>query len=646
MSRCKIEAIVQLRSDTIIYSGHSIPGGEDISLRLDSYGNPYLPGSTLKGLLRESMQDLLVWQRSEDEALLTKLFGEAGRDTDDMRRLEFGMLHLAQIENPTIRRTFTALTEDRTPKEASLRIASCLRRGQSLHGDVYCAEGDAQLVCQALQSIKWIGLHRNRGFGRVAISTKIRSIEALKAIERAACIHYRLRLETPLTVGEQHGSKSPAERKNYMETRKYIPGSTIRGRVLSQLAASDPEWFSAHRQTLLGQKLRFLNALPAVGGQPSLPTPLGFYEDKAQTRFYSVLKEDVVPGDKRAKLGAFCRIDPKEPSRLLHASPRTTGTLRILRTGDKQVFTTRTIAEGTEFDGYILLDDPSLAQKVTETLCGSLTLGANRFAGSGLCRVTVLEAVDAPHWTELRAAPDTTLYLMLLSPTALCKNGELCGMDETLLAEQLGVSSVEILRCATAVTEVQGYNRTLGVYLPTVPMYVAGSVFCLRCSEVPSADALRALERTGLGMRRNEGFGQVLFLKDYDALCKHSKVDPAKAEQQQTAAELRRARAKWLLANANALPDGLSASQIGSIQQLCEQQACTGAALIDEYLAGKAQTPKQREAFEAMQKLLHSVLDTPLEQTLGCPAPNDSPAKRMELLIDLMNLSRKGRENT
>ena len=36
-----------LRSDAMFSSGHSTPGGEDIALRVDQDGMPFLPGATL-----------------------------------------------------------------------------------------------------------------------------------------------------------------------------------------------------------------------------------------------------------------------------------------------------------------------------------------------------------------------------------------------------------------------------------------------------------------------------------------------------------------------------------------------------------------------------------------------------------------------
>src|SRR5699024_7653256 len=87
---------MELLSDTIFGSGFSIPGGEDIAVCRDAAGYPYLKGSTLKGLLRESLENYLVWTGG-DEAELNALLGESGwSGTDDGRRIHLTELTLNQ----------------------------------------------------------------------------------------------------------------------------------------------------------------------------------------------------------------------------------------------------------------------------------------------------------------------------------------------------------------------------------------------------------------------------------------------------------------------------------------------------------------------------------------------------------------------
>ena len=73
MSRqVELQVRLELLSDTIFGSGHSIPGGEDIAVCQDENGYPYLKGTTFKGLLRESMHDLLEWSGGPTDTVARK----------------------------------------------------------------------------------------------------------------------------------------------------------------------------------------------------------------------------------------------------------------------------------------------------------------------------------------------------------------------------------------------------------------------------------------------------------------------------------------------------------------------------------------------------------------------------------------------
>ena len=90
--------------------------------------------------------------------------------------------------------------------------------------------------------------------------------------------------------------------------------------------------------------------------------------------------------------------------------------------------------------------------------------------------------------------------------------GEPCALSEDILSEKLGVP-VTIAACSTALKEFSGFNRTWQCRLQHQLMYDRGSLFRLHCDTPPSREAVEGLQRTGLGVRRAEGFGQVLFLR-------------------------------------------------------------------------------------------------------------------------------------
>lgn len=654
MASCCLQLRMELCSDTIFGSGGSVPGGEDIALRLTPEGRPLLPGATLKGLLRESVANLLAWTGAADgDATLAALFGAAGwHGTADDRRLRFGDLLPATDAEPEslfTMRSFTAL-ENGLAKEGTLRTAACLRAGQAFTGLLFCDEGDLPLLQYALRGIKWAGMLRSRGFGRVKLTAARRAEPApAPAVAPSRWLHYRLRLLTPLSVPWLARSGAPGEPLNDLQTRRLLPGSAVRGLVASTLAAARPAEFAAHKRALLGQQTRFLDALPLAGDRPVLPAPMGFYRDKAGTRFYSVLTRPVVPGDKRAGLGAFCRI---EGDTLTPFTPGIEHATRIRRGRDKQIFTVDRLAAGTVLDGYIQLADPALAPLVAAAFPAWMTLGADRYAGSGLCERLVVEGTDAPAWTALGYRPGDavpeTLYMMLVTPTVMRRRGEPCGLDTDALARALGVERVTVESCATSLGQHTGYNRQWGCGQPVYPTYERGSVFRLVCTPAPTAEALDALQQTGLGAARGEGYGQVLFLRRYAELTLAATSAETPAPCDTAADRLRRARCRWLLETP--LPAGTSASQLGSLQALCE--AGDGNA-VRTFLQHNAQ---ERGAFHgatftALRRRVEALLDQPLYATLtegglspelrpgDCP---DGEQAVLQLLCDWLDLSRKG----
>lgn len=54
---------IKLLSDAIFGSGKSIPGGEDIGVLHDTYGFPYIGGSSVKGCSAKRLKTILYGQR-------------------------------------------------------------------------------------------------------------------------------------------------------------------------------------------------------------------------------------------------------------------------------------------------------------------------------------------------------------------------------------------------------------------------------------------------------------------------------------------------------------------------------------------------------------------------------------------------------
>lgn len=650
---------VTLQSDAVFGSGYSIPGGEDIAVKTDDKGYPYLSGTTFRGLLREELANWLEWEETpEPEAVVAALFG----GEDDWfgrlshRRVSVSSFHLSAFPPDSgdcfAQRVFTAI-DCGTVKEGTLRLAACIRRGLVFQGTVDCAEEDATLLENALRCIKWIGTGRSRGFGQV----DVRVVEWVQAPQAAVplpsgngpCLRYALTLREPVRITDISSSHD-----TYQETRNYIPASTIRGAVLNGIAQADPIWFERNKRTLM-KKIRFTNAvLNGKESLPAIPTPKGFYEDKLGRVFYHfLLEKDVKPETKRAALGRFSVLDSPR-GQIRSWTPKqgedTRLNLAMQRLGGEHpggMFRSGWLAEGQRAEGMIILENPGdgeQVQKILSALGASIRLGAGRHTGFGLCDVELLGQTSRPvegaaYGYQAGDEIPSDLFMLLLSPLGLQDPyGEPCGLSKEMLTELLGVPVTDLL-CATSTTEIHGFNRTYGARLPARVMYDSGCTFRITCEEPPDWQRLLSLELKGIGIRREEGFGRVLFLKGFHRIKERPK-ESGRGTSGREGAQNRRQRAKWLMEQVDqkCIPEGLSKSQIGTLQgklqELRYRPQSAREELLDWFARGTEKEPRTARNYKKMQGYIETVLDD-----AGVPAQGIS--QRFQLLADLFDLARK-----
>lgn len=663
-----------LLSDAIFGSGMSIPGGEDIAVKTDEQGAPYLSGSTFKGLLRESVENWLDWEQNPDSAaIVSALFGASENERENWmgspnsRRVFVSPLTLAPGQNRADllrQRTFTSIDPNSgTVKKGSLRVASCVRMGTVFQGTISCAAEDRTLVESALRCIKSLGTSRTRGFGQVCFALGDEVQTAAPAVQGTGrALRCTLELLEGVRVTDLNESHN-----TFLESRRWIPASALRGAVLGRLARRDPAWFEENKAVLL-REVFFCDLIPGGSGEkPAIPVPMGFYEDKLGENFYSLcVRGDVIPGTKRAKLGSFCTLEEQGDKRIIRDwSPRLGAETRIhldmQNSGEDKpggLFQTGHLLPGQSAVGRICFSDKcsqALRNRVAEALCdgdGTLRLGANTHSGFGLCRVTELRwAEETPEaaaygFRDCETIPKT-LYLLLLSPLMLLdESGDPRAVDCALLETLLGVKVKELL-CSTSVGQQHGFNRTMGTRLPVRCFYQRGCVFRIDCEVPPALERIRALERSGLGQCREEGWGRVLFLREMARIEGHCAQSSGSAGTEKIAEAVRRsARAQWLLDpdNIKKMKGRLSPSQLGSVQELLVRAAAEPEPehaediLKERFQHLKDKNPAERDKYRPIEGFIDQVRSgEALPETMGLRTERE----RLELLIDLIKVSRK-----
>lgn len=158
-------------------SGLSRGADTDALVIKDKNNLPFVPGKTIKGLMREAAEDYIYLAGEKDkEDLFKTLFGETGNRSET----HFGNAVLSKAEEnwiisnkaqkhlySTIART--AIGEDGIAKEHSLRSME-VTVPCTLHGEIVNApEGAVVLLKQAVGMIKNLGSNRYHGLGRCIV---------------------------------------------------------------------------------------------------------------------------------------------------------------------------------------------------------------------------------------------------------------------------------------------------------------------------------------------------------------------------------------------------------------------------------------------------------------------------------------------
>lgn len=339
----------------------------------------------------------------------------------------------------------------------------------------------------------------------------------------AEYIKYLIRNKEPLRIADDSTSQS-----GQTTTLRYIPGTTIRGWVINKLSKRAD--FEQFKKELFSDKVRYLNAYLNKDGKDLLPSPKGFYEDKTVVEGKKKVENVVLQGDfpegyKRASLGRFAYMD-EDCVHYFNIDTNSDMKIKInLEKGeDQNVFRNEYMEPGYCFSGYIAVENYEIGEMIRELFSDELILGNARSAGFGKCEILKCEiTAQLPYEEYLPAeAQENSCYMLLLSNTSLIsETGEICGFSEEglkYLEEKMGVTNLDIAFCSTSTINVRGYNRNWGIKIPSLTAYEQGSVFHLIYNGTLSPEKMRELADKGIGIRRNEGFGRVVFLKDYEQI--------------------------------------------------------------------------------------------------------------------------------
>lgn len=166
------------------HCGSGLAAGADVDALVvkDKDGLPFVPGKTIKGLVREAMEDMMSLKEVKDDSPFIKAFGYFDdKDTKERGEMFFTNAELSKeereaiISNNTARFmcrsiSSTAIDENGIAEEHSLKkmqvVVPCV-----LHGEIINVRDELKTdISNALKYIKRMGQNRNRGLGRCTIA--------------------------------------------------------------------------------------------------------------------------------------------------------------------------------------------------------------------------------------------------------------------------------------------------------------------------------------------------------------------------------------------------------------------------------------------------------------------------------------------
>lgn len=153
---------------------------DELVVRGDASGLPFVPGRTLKGLLREAVANILLL-RGGEEGSVEELFGSESRQG----RLYFTNASLSDALRRSLRSTpdidpemlYRSLSSTAIDEERGVAKEHTLRRIETaipctLYGEIagIGSADEEALLEEALKYVKRLGLGRSRGYGRCELS--------------------------------------------------------------------------------------------------------------------------------------------------------------------------------------------------------------------------------------------------------------------------------------------------------------------------------------------------------------------------------------------------------------------------------------------------------------------------------------------
>ena len=246
----KVNYTIKLLLPAITASLGTIGKDIDVEIKRDKEGKPFFSGKQVKGILRERVFQFKNALNEDSNSFIKKYFGDEGNyiEKNDFSKIIFSNLTLKKDNKEKIgsRHGIRIDRRTRTTIPKSLFNYEFLRENNEFEGELTFKDDidreDLKFILASLFHLDFIGGFKSRGLGKIEVSIDGKNINSLEEIvknlkfeekkvnkdkvnNKLVKYAYELVLDEPLILKAR-------EISNYVEVKKYLQGSTIRGALI------------------------------------------------------------------------------------------------------------------------------------------------------------------------------------------------------------------------------------------------------------------------------------------------------------------------------------------------------------------------------------------------------------------------------
>ncbi|MGL4997818.1 MAG: RAMP superfamily CRISPR-associated protein [Cetobacterium sp.] len=515
----KIQYKIKFLTPGITANSGTIGKDIDIVTKIDSLGNPYIPASHIKGILREKTEEFSQALNFKNHEEIEGIFGSEGMNPSKLR---FSNLVLEKSEKNIIesRHGVRIDSKTRTAKENSLFSYEMIPATTIFTGEIQIlkevSEESLKLIIASLFHLNRIGGLKSRGLGKIEVEVEGKYQKNLDSIVKAI----RSKKITTPKVGqkkenfkkycyslevEENMILKGKEIGNQIAARDSLQGSTLRGAIIASL-------FEIGFQ--IEELLDITVSMPSIEGMfPKLASqfktkyPLENgnhgYADKV---FYNDNDMDGI----KLERGSLQSLNQKTEDIGLKIDRKTKSSK------EGQLFNSEILIINKENRNNVFIGEIILTEEMSKYLNNKeLFLGKKKLKGFGKSKIFISEFKVFEENSLKKRVTDIN-FKNLVTFTALsdiilpfsevydiCGQFlELIGIDDSTLEPYYKKSFINM-------EKLPGYNITNNIRKSDEIIIKSGSVLSYTGDGINFLDIFEKIENSGVGIRKTEGFGKI-----------------------------------------------------------------------------------------------------------------------------------------